>query len=109
MLVNSDLIAFNFEACALRLSAVSSSVGAGTAEMETSFTPPEGQEKIQVGFNPSYFKDAVEVITTKRCRFMFEGPRHAGILKELVTDDSGETVSEEFIYAVMPALLPRES
>ena len=109
MLVNTDLIAFNFEPNALRLSAVSSSVGAGTADMETGFTPPEGQEKIQVGFNPSYFKDALEVVTAKRCRFLFEGPRNAGILKELVTDDDGETVSEQFIYAVMPALLPREA
>jgi DNA polymerase-3 subunit beta len=109
MLVNKDLISFNFEQCILKLSAISSLVGAGTTDMETSFTPPNAQGVIKIGFNPAYLKDALEAITTKRCRLLFEGPKNAGILKELITNDEGESVFDQFTYAVMPALLPRES
>jgi len=118
MLVNSDLAAFNFERNALRLESLSSTVGVGTADMETEFEPPEGAERIRVGFNPSFFKDALEAMTTKRCRFYFHGPRNAGVLKELICGptigpdgmDLGEQelVSDQFVYAVMPAMLPRE-
>jgi len=113
MLVNDRLAAFNFSYDLLSLDGMSSSVGTGTADMPTTFAPPEGVEKIRAGYNPKYYKDALEVMTSKRCRFLFEGPRKAGILKELVTvtgaDGTREDVSDDFIYAVMPALLPREN
>jgi DNA polymerase III subunit beta len=109
MLINKDLIAFNFGQDILKLSAVSSLVGAGTTDMETNFTPPNGQEEIKIGFNPRYLRDALEVITTKRCRILFEGPKNAAILKELITNDDIDSVFDQFTYTVMPALLPRES
>ena len=106
MLVNNDLTAFIFETGTLKLQAISSSIGAGTADMEIDLTL-EGDEKIRIGFNPSFFKGALEAMTSNRCRFFFEGPRKAGVLKELLTDDAGvEVVSDHFVYAVMPALLP---
>jgi DNA polymerase-3 subunit beta len=109
MLVNSDLTAFTFSTGALRLQAVSSSVGAGTAEMDVDLTF-EGDETARIGFNPSYYKDALEAMTAKRCRFLFEGPRNAGVLKELVAaigaDGAMDDASDDFVYAVMPALLP---
>jgi len=112
MLVNSSLAAFNFTTELLSLSGMSSAVGAGDSDMATGWVPPEGIERVRVGFNPRYFKDALEAMTAKRCRLLFEGPRKAGVLKELVTaigpNGMTEMVSEKFVYAVMPALLPRE-
>lgn len=109
MLVNEQLAAFNFANGRLSLNGMSSAVGAGTSDMETEIVLPDDVEKIRVGFNPKYFKDALENMTSKRCRFLFEGPKKAGILKEILAkEDGGETVSDRFIYAVMPALLPRE-
>lgn len=113
MLVNADLTAFVFEKNTLKLQAMSSSIGTGTADMDTEFTLPEGEDRIRIGFNPTYYKGALEAMTSKRCRFLFEGPRNAGVLKELVTaigpESTMESVSEDFVYAVMPALLPTES
>ena len=112
MLVNSDLTAFIFESGIMNLKVASSAIGDGTASMSVDLVLEDGA-RIRVGFNPGYFKDALEVITTKRCRFLFEGPRNAGVLKELVTaigsEGTTEDVSDEFVYAVMPALLPAES
>jgi len=113
MLVNSDLTAFIFETNVLKLQVMSSGVGAGTADMPTAFALPEGEDRVRIGFNPSYYKGALEAMTSKRCRFSFEGPRNAGVLRELVTaigaESTVEDVSEEFVYAVMPALLPAET
>lgn len=117
MLVNGDLAAFNFAEGQLFLSGTSSAVGAGTATMAVTFTPPEGVEKIRAGFNPKYYRDALEAMSAKKCRFFFQGPRNAGMLKEILTVKEGEgddavekeVLSDAFLYAVMPALLPEES
>jgi len=107
MLVNPDLTAFSFKTGVLGLQGMSASVGEGVASMETEFELEEDADPIRVGFNPTYFKDALEAMTTKRCRFLFQGSRNAGVLRELVDDDAGgEVISSDFVYAVMPALLP---
>jgi DNA polymerase-3 subunit beta len=109
MLVSNALAAFVFTEDRLNLNSATSSVGAGAADMEIPLKRPEVVEKIRVGFNPKYFKDALEAMTTKRCRMLFEGPKKAGILKEITVADGKEAVSDQFIYAVMPALLPKEA
>jgi len=113
MLVNPSLTAFTFETGALKLQGASAAVGAGTSTMAADFELQEDEDPIHVGFNPSYFKDALEAMTAKTCRFFFQGPRNAGVLKELVTAIGGEgtteSVSDDFVYAVMPALLPKEA
>lgn len=117
MLVNGDLAAFLFENDAFHLKGASSDVGAGTATMAVDLQLPDDMERVRVGFNPSYFRDALEAMTSKKCRFYFEGPRKAGILKEILTVKEGEgeevvekeVLSERFLYAVMPALLPGAS
>jgi DNA polymerase-3 subunit beta len=109
ILVNSNLIAFNFETDVLSLKGATTAIGVGVADMPIGFELAEGQEKIRAGFNPTFYKDALEVMTTKRCRFYFEGPRNAGILKGLVDKDGVEAESDQFIYIVMPALLPAEA
>lgn len=116
MLANSGLTAFIFSEDLMTLEASSSAYGAGSAMMETKLQLPEEIERIRVGFNPSYFKEALEAMTAKRCRFYFQGPKNAGVLKEILTVKEGEgddavekeVLSEKFTYAVMPALLPRE-
>jgi len=109
MLMSDTLAAFSFTEDRLSLNSTASSVGAGAADMEIAFKLPEGVEKIRVGFNPKYFKEALEAMTSKRCRLLFEGPKKAGILKEITVSDEKEAVSEQFTYAVMPALLPKEA
>jgi DNA polymerase III sliding clamp (beta) subunit (PCNA family) len=112
MLANAGLTEFVFTEDLMTLSGASSSYGAGRADMPTKLQLPDDVEKVRVGFNPAYFKDALEAMTAKRCRLYFQGPRNAGVLKELVTtgegDEAQEILSSKFTYAVMPALLPRE-
>lgn len=111
-LANDSLTSFVFTDELLSLSAASSSYGAGCALMPTQLRLPDDVEKVRVGFNPSYFKDALEAMTAKRCRLYFQGPKNAGVLKEIVTvgegEETKEVLSNKFTYAVMPALLPRE-
>ena len=113
MLVDRGLTAFNFETGVLTLASSSSSVGVGAADMVIDFELPEGEEKIRIGLNPEFIRDGLEAMTAKRCRFLFEGPRNAGILKELVaaigSKSVTEDVSDEYVYATMPALLPPEN
>ena len=113
MLIDHSLCAFNFENGVLTLDANSSSVGVGAADMLIEFELPEGEEKVRIGLNPEFIRDGLEAMTSKRCRFLFQGPRSAGILKELVTaigaKGMAEGVSDLFTYATMPALLPAES
>ena len=110
ILVNDSLAAFVWENGGLSLHGTSTAVGIGQAVMPVELELPEGVEKVRVGFNPAYFREALEAMTAKKCRFMFQGPRNAGVLKEILPkDDGGEEVSNRFVYAVMPALLPREA
>lgn len=114
MLVNPKLSAFTFTENQIALEGTSSAVGAGVTEMAVKLKMPDDVEKIRVGFNPTFYKDALEAMTAKKCRFFFEGPRRAGILKEIMVIKEGEgeemtekeVVSDKFLYAVMPALLP---
>jgi DNA polymerase-3 subunit beta len=108
ILVDDSLNAFNFETEVLSLKTTTSGVGTGLVDMPIDFMLPEGEPKIRIGFNASYIKEALEAMTAKRCRFAFEGPRSAGIFKEIFSGDSNEVVSDQFVYAVMPALLPPE-
>ena len=109
MLVDRGLTAFNFETGVLTLDANSSSIGVGATDMLIDFELPEEAEKVRIGLNPEFISDGLEAMTAKRCRLLFEGPRNAAILKELVSTEKGESASESFVYATMPALLPAES
>lgn len=105
-LVDKDLCAFNFTVDEMRLKSSNSSVGTGSAEMAIHYEGPD----VRVGLNPVFVREGLEAMTSKRCRFMFQGPKNAGILKELLSgSDGSETVSDRFVYAVLPILLPKET
>jgi len=107
MLVNDQLAEFLFTDGALTLQGVSTSVGSGSAVMATELQLPEGTERVRAGYNPKYFREALEAMSSKRCRLRFQGPRNAAVLQELLMDGENEVVSDRFVYAVMPALLPQ--
>lgn len=105
-LVDKSLCAFNFTNGELRLKSTGASVGTGKAEMPILYTGPD----VRVGLNPVFIREGLEVMTAKRCRFSFQGPRNAGVVKELITDENGvEAVSDRYLYAVLPIVLPAES
>ena len=111
MLVNPALAAFVFTNGKLTLSGASASVGSGDAAMAVDLELPDDVESVRVGFNPRFYRDALEAMTAKKCRFYFQGPKNAGVLKEVFVqgegDEAREVVSGGYVYAVMPALLPR--
>jgi DNA polymerase-3 subunit beta len=105
-LVDKDTCAFNFTKGAVGLKASSSTVGTGSVDMPISYEGPD----VRVGLNPVFVREGLEAMTSRRCRFMFQGPRNAGVFKEvLAASDGTESVSDRFTYAVLPVLLPKES
>lgn len=105
ILVNDSLAVFVFKPGQLTIRSNSSSVGSSEVDMDIAFELPEGVDNIRVGFDPTFIKEALSAVNSTRCRFSFEGPRHAGVIRELVTTDEKEDVSDQFIYALMPSML----
>lgn len=104
-LVDKDLSAFNFVKNELKLRSSSAAVGTGSVDMAIHYDGPD----VRVGLNPVYIREGLEAMTSKRCKFMFQGPKNAALLKEvLAAADGTESVSDRFTYAVLPVLLPKE-
>lgn len=107
VLVNTDVIGFFFEPDKLTLKGAAAA-GAGIIETPVSIAFPAGVSKVKVYLNPSYVKEVLEVLTARKCRVGFEGPRSAVVLKEVVDVGGVESVSDRFVYAMMPTLPPEE-
>lgn len=105
-LVDKNICSFNFTKNQMKLRTANASVGSGIAELEVPYEGPD----VRVGLNPVFVRDGLEAMTSKRCRFMFQGPKNAGIMKELLSGPDGtEVLSDRFVYAVLPIILPKET
>ena len=66
-------------------------VGEAHVEMDVAFEEPE----VEVGFNPDYLIEALNVVRSEKVRFAFNGPTSPGKL----------TDGDNFTYVVMPVSL----
>jgi DNA polymerase-3 subunit beta len=107
ILVEAGKAVFEFSPNLLTLRSEMPTVGASSVSMPTPYTG----EVTKIGFSPLFIKEALEVMTSERCRFAFDGPKKIATLKEIVVSADvakGELVSDCFAYAIMPVVIPGE-
>ena len=103
-LVDPGGAAFEFTTGKLTVKSQLPTVGMGDITMPINYTG----DTVRVGFSPKFIQEALEAISMDRIRIAFDGPKKIGLLKELKVTDTGEIVSDDFSYAVMPIVLPGE-
>jgi DNA polymerase III subunit beta len=101
MLVDQSGAAFEFSSGKLTLKSQAPTIGEGDVSMPISYTG----EKTRIGFSPKFIMEGLNAMVADRCRFSFDGPKKIGLLKELAVTDTGETLSDDYSYAVLPIVI----
>lgn len=100
-LVDPDGALFEFSPGKLSLRSQKPTIGVGDVSMPINYTG----EVVKIGFCPRFIQDALDAMTSDRCRFLFDGPKKIGLLKELEVTDTGEAVSDDYCCAIMPIVI----
>jgi DNA polymerase III subunit beta len=100
-LVDPDGASFEFSSGKLSLRSQKPTIGVGDVSMPVHYTG----DVVKIGFCPRFIQDALDAMTSDRCRFSFDGPKKIGLLRELDVNDTGEVVSDDYCCAVMPIVI----
>lgn len=101
ILVDPSGASFEISSGKMTLRSQAPTVGVADVSMPINYTG----ETVKIGFCPRFVQDALDSMTSDRCRFMFDGPRKIGLLKELDANDTGEAVSDDYCCAIMPIVI----
>ena len=101
VLVDPGGAAFEFSPGKLTLKSQAPTIGEGDVSMPINYTG----EATRIGFSPKFIMEGLDAMVSDRCRISFDGPKKIGLFKELAVTDTGEVVSDDFCYAVLPIVI----
>ncbi len=100
----SKLVKFLFDNNKLLLTAEVSEVGNSKVEMDVIY----GAERFEIGFNPDFINDALNVVDNSTVKMKFIDQGKAGVINEELSDGSNGNEDDGFLHVVMPINLKNE-